>query len=214
MASILYGYTRSEQGIIADSQKSKTVKMIFDTYLSGVSLVQLIERLHEANIPSTSGKEKWSSAMLHKMLSDSRYIPLVGFEQYIAVEFELEKRSNRDENTGNRKTTRYHSENVLSGLFVCAECGRNYRRVQRASGEMVWRCANRVEHGNKTCKSSPSITEADAIRFVCGMLITEELEPQAVNNGIETITVHQDGNIVAELTSEMPAVNPTYKTMK
>ena len=145
MASILYGYTRSEQGIIVDPQKSKTVKMIFDTYLSGVSLVQLIEQLHEENIPSPSGKEKWSSAMLHKMLSDSRYIPLVGFEQYIAAQFELEKRSNRDENTGNRKTTRYHSWDVLSGLFVCAECGRNYRRVQRASGEMVWRCVNRVE---------------------------------------------------------------------
>ena len=189
MASILYGYTRSEQGIIIDLQNSKTVKMIFGTYLAGLSLVQLIERLHEESVSSPSGKEKWSSAMLYKMLSDSRYIPLVGFEQYVAVQFELEKRSNRDEYTGNRKTARYHSGNVLSGLFVCAECGRNYRRVQRAFGEMVWRCANRVEYGNQICKSSPAITDTEAVHFVCDILGTKELDSQTIRNGIETITV-------------------------
>ena len=101
MSSFIFGYTRSEQGIVIDPQKAETVKTIFDNYLSGASLVQLIERLYEVNISSPSGKEKWSSAVLHKMLGDSRYIPLIGFEQYVAVQFELDKRSNRDEATGN-----------------------------------------------------------------------------------------------------------------
>nr|WP_279287533.1 zinc ribbon domain-containing protein [Flintibacter hominis] len=37
----------------------------------------------------------------------------------------------------------------MSGLLVCAECGHNYRRITRPSGEIVWRCASRVEHGKK-----------------------------------------------------------------
>ena len=206
MAGILYGYTRSEKGIIAAPQKSQAVKMIFSDYLLGASLIQLIERLYKENIPSPSGKEKWSSTVLHKMLGDSQYIPLIGFEQYVAVQFELDKRSNRDEATGNRKAARYHSGNVLSGLFVCEECGRNYRRVQRASGEMVWRCASRVEHGGKICKSSPTITAAEAVQFVCDTLGTDELDSQVVRNGIETITVYQEGNMVAELKSVIPAM--------
>ena len=65
---------------------------------------------------------------------------------------------------------------------------------------MVWRCANRVENGSKICKFSPTITEADAIRFICDALKTEELEPQTVREGIERIIVHQNGNMVAEFT--------------
>ena len=184
--------------------------MIFNTYLAGASLVQLIERLHEENISSPSGKEKWSSAVLHKMLGDSRNIPLVGFEQYVAAQFELEKRSNRDEDTGDRKAVRYHSGNVLSGLCVCAECGRNYRRVQRSSGEMVWRCANRVEHGNKICKSSPTVTEAEVIQFICDSLRIEEFGSQAVRDGIEIITVDCDGNMAVELKPAMPVMKACF----
>jgi len=75
---------------------------------------------------------------------------------------------------------------------------------------MVWRCANRVEHGSKICKSFPSITEAEAVRFVCDTLGIEELEPQAVRDGIDAITVHQDGNMVAEVKSAMPEMEPCF----
>lgn len=137
MASTLYGYTRSIKEIVPEITKAPVVVMIYDAYLSGSSLGGLINLLQKKEIPSLSGKKYWSTAVLHKMLTDSRYIPLVGFEKYAAAQFELDHRSKIDEDTGKRKTTRYHSKNVLSGLFVCAECGRSYRRVQRASGEIV-----------------------------------------------------------------------------
>lgn len=47
--------------------------------------------------------------------------------------------------TGIRKATRNNSQNVLSGLLVCSDCGVNYRRITRASGEVVWRRADKVE---------------------------------------------------------------------
>ena len=57
MAGILYGYTRSEKGIIAAPQKSQAVKMIFSDYLLGASLIQLIEQLYEENIPHLQAKK-------------------------------------------------------------------------------------------------------------------------------------------------------------
>jgi hypothetical protein len=101
-------------------------------------------------------------------------------EQYFDVQFELDRRSRTDPDTGKRKTARYSSSNVLSGLLVCSECGRSYRRVQRASGEIVWRCSNRVEHGSEICENSPSVTEADYLAFIRDTLGVDEVVPQMV----------------------------------
>jgi len=89
MASTLYGYTRSINGIVPNFAKAPTVKMIYDAYISGYSFGGLIDLLSKRGIVSPSGKERWSTAALHKMLSDSQYIPLVEFEQYVAAQFEL-----------------------------------------------------------------------------------------------------------------------------
>ena len=58
---------------------------------------------------------------------------------------------------------------------------------------MVWRCANRVEHGNKICKSSSTITEEVAVRFVCDALGTSQLDHEAIREGLYSITVESDG---------------------
>ena len=84
---------------------------------------------------------------------------IIDFGSFFMAQDEKGKRSNIDEDTGKRKAARYSSQNVLSGLLDCEECGANYRRITRPSGEIVWRCANRVEHGKRICKHSPSILE-------------------------------------------------------
>lgn len=46
--------------------------------------------------------------------------------------------------------------------MICGECGSQYRRVTwNSHGHklIVWRCINRLEHGSKYCKCSPSINE-------------------------------------------------------
>ena len=46
--------------------------------------------------------------------------------------------------------------------MICGECGSPYRRVTwNSHGHklIVWRCINRLDHGSKYCKNSPSINE-------------------------------------------------------
>jgi hypothetical protein len=198
MSRLPYGLAFNGIKIVPEPREAKVIQLIYNTYLTGTPLAGIVDLLYKENIPSPSGKERWSTAVLHKMLGDSQYIPVVSFKKYTAVQFELDKRANYDLVTGKRKTARYHSQNVLSGLFVCAECGRNYRRVQRASGEIVWRCANRVEHGSRICKSSPTITEEEAIRFVCEITGTAQLEDQAIKQSLESVIVNQDGSLTPE----------------
>ena len=95
-------------------------------------------------IPSPSDKERWSRSVLDAMLSNSKYLGgIIAFEDYYAVQAEKGKRSNLDEDSNKRKATQYYSKDVLSGLFVCAECGAVYWRIIRPSGEIVWRCSNK-----------------------------------------------------------------------
>ena len=199
MANLPYGFTYHVNEIVPDVLRVKVVVQIYDSYISGLSLGGISDMLHEKGIPTPSGKEWWATTVLFEILTNNRYLSLVGLDRYLMVQGELNKRSKYDMDTGKRKTERYHSKNVLSGLFVCSECSRSYRRVQRASGEIVWRCANRVEHGSRVCKSSPTITEGEAVRFVCGVLDIPEIDQRTVLSSLETIIVNQDGSMAADL---------------
>ncbi len=57
---------------------------------------------------------------------------------------------------------KYSSKYVLSDIMICAECGQPYRRQvwsKYGTKQAVWRCDNRLKHGSKRCKHSPTLRE-------------------------------------------------------
>jgi len=199
---IPYGYLKTSDGqVVVNKLESNVVKLIFQRYLNGDSLSKIAELLSEKKVLSPTGKEVWARSSIDKLLSKSKYAPcIISFEQYCAVQLVKYNRSNLDIDKGQnqRKATRYSSQNVLSGLLVCAECGANYRRITRNSGEVVWRCANRVEHGKEICKHSPTISEDAVISFVCEVLGVQQLDSQTVRDSLDTILVNGDGTMISQ----------------
>lgn len=54
-----YGYKHDENGhLVIDEEKAKNVKLIFDLYLSGQSVVGIIKELEKRKILSPTGKKK------------------------------------------------------------------------------------------------------------------------------------------------------------
>ena len=149
-----------------NKQQVETLTMIFKQYLRGNSLAQIVALLSAKKIPSPSGNTQWTRATIDKLLSNEKYVP----------------------QDMQRKATRYNSQNVLSGLLVCAECGANYRRITSSSGKVAWRCVSRVEHGKELCRHSPTISEAMAANYICEALGTSELDPQSVRKSLNTIS--------------------------
>lgn len=92
-------------------------------------------------------------------------------------------------------------ESVLSGLLICAECEHNYRRITRPSGEVVWRCANRVEHGKKFCKHSPTIPEETVKTALCEKLDLNIFDENKVKSRVDFILIQPDGSLQIELQS-------------
>ena len=195
-----YGFMSAPDGHIAiDQEKANIVRTIYQQYLSGMSLKGIANFLFIQGIPSPRGEAQWTQAVINDLLSNQRYIgSIVSFDEFFMAQSEKGKRSNIDEDTNQRKTTRYNSQSVLSGLLVCGECGRSYRRITRPSGDVVWRCANRVEHGKRFCKHSPSIPEQQIKDAIGEKLNLAAFDEQAVNQHIDFITVWSDGTLEVE----------------
>ena len=199
MGYVPYGFVQRPNGIFVEPQQAKVVQQIYQRYLEGDSLKGIADFLFQESIPSPQGKERWTRPVINNLLSNQKYAGyIIDFRSFFKVQGEKGKRSNIDEDTGKRKATRYSSQNVLSGLLVCAECGANYRRITRPSGEIVWRCANRVEHGKRTCKHSRSISEESIKQELCKKLKMSSYDEWMVAEAIDTIFVQEDGFLEIE----------------
>lgn len=95
--------------------KAKVVQIIFDYYLAGASLGKVVDMLYAKQIPSPTGKTKWTWAAVDHLLSNSKYIAIVGLESYMSVQFEKSARSNIDYDKAGtpRKENRYVSPAMI-----------------------------------------------------------------------------------------------------
>lgn len=130
-----YGYKHDENGKLAiDGEMAENVKLIFDLYLGGQSVLGIIKELEKRKIPSPTGKEKWCKRTIDIMLSNEKYTgdvlllksgksdvhylasdnnpAIISKEVYEAVQMEKERRSNVviDENVVKRKRKKYSSK--------------------------------------------------------------------------------------------------------
>lgn len=76
--------------------KAKVVQKIFDYYLAGASLGKVVDMLYAKQIPSPTGKVKWTRAAVDHLLSNSKYIAIVGLDSFMDVQFEKSARCNVD----------------------------------------------------------------------------------------------------------------------
>ena len=100
---------------------------------------------------------------------------IIDRETFQKVQEEIARRSSIRKTSSKTKTElgKYCGKYVLSELLVCGECGSPYRRViwtQKGAKRVVWRCQNRLEHGKKLCKKSPTWDEQDLHAAVIGAM--------------------------------------------
>lgn len=130
-----YGYKHNEDGhSVIDEETAKNVKLIYDLYLSGQSVVGIIKELAKRKIFSPKGKENWNKRSIEWILSNEKYTgnvellklsksevhylasgshpAIISKEVFEAVQMEKVRRSNivRDENGSQRKSKKYNSK--------------------------------------------------------------------------------------------------------
>lgn len=106
-----YGYILIGGEIVVHEEKADVVRSIFDDYLAGASLGKIVDLLFKRGVVSPTGKVKWTRAAVDKLLTNKKYIPLVGVKVYMDTQFEKARRCNVDYDKAGypRKAIRYQS---------------------------------------------------------------------------------------------------------
>ena len=74
--------------------------------------------------------------------------------------------------------------------MICGECGRNYRRISRPTGEVVWRCADKVENGKRAvCSNMATVTDEEIRGIICEKLSLGDFDEATVAEAIEVIEI-------------------------
>lgn len=72
-----YGYDNDENGVLViNEEQAMIVKLIFDLYLEGKSILGIVKELNNRNIKSPTGKDNWPKRSVEEMLSNEKYIGL------------------------------------------------------------------------------------------------------------------------------------------
>ena len=229
---ICYGYSQDENGnLIINEFEATIVKLIFEMYLSGYSLSGISKELENAGIKSPTGKDKWSSETISKLLSNekltgdvigqktyvknfldgkqvkncgqmAKYLvsnhhePIITKSMFNRIQQEKENRSNVStvKNKTVRKKNRY-SNDLLSGRIFCSECGASYRRRTRQTkkgNELFWRCANRIEHGNRNCKNSITVSNDEIEKAIADKLLLYKYDEEVVKQYLDRIEISNE----------------------
>lgn len=75
-SSMPYGYVIRDRKIEIDEEQAEVVREIFSSYLSGMNMREIANRLNDAGIPVKSGKEeyRWQYTAISYILSNEKYI--------------------------------------------------------------------------------------------------------------------------------------------
>ena len=113
---IPYGFELTSGGTLeVNKDEANIVSMIFDFYMAGASLGKVVDMLYAKQIPSPTGKAKWTRASVDHLLSNGKYVAGVGLEKFLDAQFEKSARCNvdYDRNDSSRKSTRYVSPTMI-----------------------------------------------------------------------------------------------------
>lgn len=130
-----YGYVNASDGsLMIKDEEAKNVRLIFNLYLRGKSVIGIISELEKMGIKSPTGKGKWCKRTIDVMLSNEKYIgnvrllndgkhdlyylseennpAIISKETFQAVQIEKQHRSNvsKAENGSKRKSEKYSSK--------------------------------------------------------------------------------------------------------
>ncbi len=220
----MLGYKRNRNGVLEIiPEEAEIVKLIFNSYLSGMGKQAIANMLNEMHIP-TKFENKWSGDAIKRIITNEKYCGELMLQKFYS-ENHLTKR--KMVNTG--KLRKFHVEEAhepiiektvfdavqkrlqenqekfttdkstavaypFTGKIQCQCCGKNYRRKTTPTG-IVWCCATYNTRGKKYCPKSKMIPENTLISVTCEILGIPEFDAEIFESQIEKILVPEPNKL-------------------
>ena len=198
--SCMIGYRKGPDGnpqIIPE--QAETVRMIYNDYLTGDSLVKIAENLDARGIPTPKNKGKWSSQTVMRILQNEKYKGAALLQKCFTVDFLTKKRKvNEGEvpqyyvehshepiitpeefdkvqtELARRKriSRQYSGKSIFSSRIICGDCGSYF-------GSKVWNSTSKYRRviwqcngkfkGEHKCETPHLDEETIKVRFVAAL---------------------------------------------
>ena len=88
----ILGYDRVGKEMVINPEQAKTVRMIYDMYLSGMGVTAIQYELEKAGRLTAMGKERWFSSYIAKMLRNSFYCGIITYHKEYTPDFLKQKK--------------------------------------------------------------------------------------------------------------------------
>lgn len=215
----MLGYNQVDGHYIINPTEAEIVRQIYKDYLSGMGVTAIMKKLNNNGTPTGAGGRWYISGVLRvlrnysytgNLLQQHKYrenhitkrtlinngeLPryhalntheaIIDPEIFATVQTELQRRADKYYH-GTRKTSY-----PFSGLLVCDNCGKHYRRKTTATGP-IWICTTYNTYGKESC-ASKAIPEKKLAEAVADVLEMDYLDIPTVQSRISSIQV-QDNN--------------------
>lgn len=114
----------------------------------------LLQKTYRADC--LSKKTKINRGELPKYLVSNNHPAIIDRVKFNNVQMEIARRGSKHKRSslGVTELAKYSGKYALSEILVCGECGSAYRRTGKTKNgkrQYVWRCINRIEHGQEVC---------------------------------------------------------------
>lgn len=117
----ILGYDRVGKNMVVNPEQAKTVRMIFDMYLSGAGLRTIQFNLEQAGRLTSMGKSNWHMSNISKVLQNSFYCGIITYHKQYTPDFLEQKKIN---NFGEIEQT------IIKGTHQPIITEEEYRQVQ------------------------------------------------------------------------------------
>ena len=166
--TIPYGYVYSGGVIVIDSAEQKVLLSIFDSYLSGMSMLQIAQRLTADAIEFIAGNSVWNKARIKRIIEERRYLGSDEYPRMITPEKFEELQSVKDGRNSLRDVDRASGIYQLDVPVICSLCGEEMKRmsIPRSRQWHKWVC------GNDDCQSVICMGDALVLESITALLNT------------------------------------------
>ena len=236
----MLGYRYHNGTLVIEPGEAEIVRRIFREYLSGKGVATIANGLNADGIVTRYGNQWHKRSVtcvllnyaytgnlllqttfrenhltkrslpndgqLPKYHAKGTHEPIISMANFWAAQAEMEKRSAKHAPKGKNYAARY----PFSGLIVCGNCGKHYRRKVTASGP-VWICSTFNQQGKVAC-ASKQIPEPALLALTADMDLSDLTEICAENgnrlvfrfkDGSESVKRWQDRSRAESWTPEM-----------
>ena len=221
----MLGYKRNHDGVLEIiPDEAEIVRLIFNSYLSGIGKLAIANMLNEMQISTINGCE-WTAEAIKRILTNEKYCGELMLQKFYS-ENHLTKRKMKNagqfpkyyveaahepiinksdfeivQSLLKTKAKKFQSETEttaaypFTGMIQCGCCGKNYRRKTTATG-IFWCCATYNTKGKKYCPTAKMIPENTLISVCCEVLRLLNFDVEKFTAKIEKIIVPAPNELV------------------